>query len=130
MEKTSPVRAYSHKDPNVKPVLEKVSKYTQQAEAMNMPYWVFVQDSNPLGIVAVGKEPVQLLAPPGTPMAIIHLIDTKQPKENIESFAVEALKLATHKDIHYTLATFSFNENEAINQFKKIDFQDFDDSYE
>lgn len=123
------VKVYSHNDPNAKPILEKVSKYTQQAEAMNLPYWVFAENSAPIGIVGVGKEPVQLLASPGTPMAIMRLIDTTQPKENIENFALEALKLAVQKNIEYALATFPVKEETAINQFKKANFQEFDDCY-
>jgi len=130
MKKVNTLKFHYYKDESAKPILEKISKYTQQAETMQIPYWVFAQNSNPIGLVALGKEPVQLLAPPGTPMALIYLIDPKQPKENIESFALEALKLAVQKNnIEYALATFSSKEEEAVNQFKKIDFQDLDDSY-
>jgi len=129
MREIKKMRVYFHKDPAAKPVLEEISKYTQQAEALQMPYWVFVQDSNPIGLVAVGKEPVQLIASPGTPMAIIQLIDTKQPKETIEHFAREGLRIAASKNIKYALSVFPSDEDEAISQFRKIDFQNFDDSY-
>jgi len=124
------MKVYSHTDPDVKPILEKILRYAQQAKAMNLPYWVFVQDSNPIGILAVGREPVQLLASPGTPMALINLIDAKQPKEIIETFAYEAQKLAIQKKSEYALATFPFNEDVAINQFKKLNFMEFDDCYQ
>jgi len=124
------MKVYSHTDPDVKPILEKILRYAQQAKAMNLPYWVFVQDSNPIGILAVGREPVQLLASPGTPMALINLIDAKQPKEIIETFAYEAQKLAIQKNSEYALATFPFNEDAAINQFKKLNFMEFDDCYQ
>lgn len=120
---TSNMKVYSDTDPEVNMFLEKISKYAQQAKAMNLPYWIFVQNSNPIGIVVVGKEPVQLLAPPGTPMAFVNLIGPKQPKENLEIFASEALELATQKNIEYALATFQFNQDEAITQFKKIGFK-------
>jgi len=123
------MRVYSHKDPEIKPFLEKFSKQTQQLDALRMPYWIFVQDSNPIGVVAVGKEPIQLIASPGTPMAIIHWINTTQPKENIGNFARQALKLATDRDIEYAMSVFPSDETEAINQFKKTGFRDFDDSY-
>jgi len=123
------MKVYSHTDPYAKTILEKISKYARQAEAMKLPYWVFVQDSNPIGIVAVGKEPLQLLASPGTPVAFVNLIDAKQPKENIEVFVREALKLAAQKNVEYVLATFPCNEDVAINQFKKLDFKEFDDCY-
>ena len=123
------MKVYSHIDPDAKLILEKISKYAQQAEAMKLPYWIFVQDSNPIGIVAIGKEPINLLAPPGTPVAFVNLIDAKRPKEDIEAFACEALKLATEKNVGYVLATFPFNESAAISQFEKLDFKEFDDCY-
>jgi ribosomal protein S18 acetylase RimI-like enzyme len=129
MPKVKKMKVYSHTDPDAKPVLKKISKYTQQADALQMPYWVFVQDSTPIGLVAVGKEPVQLIAAPGTPMAIIQLIDTNQPKQTIEHVAQEGLRLATRKNIEYAVSVFPSDEDEAISQFKKIGFQDFDDSY-
>jgi ribosomal protein S18 acetylase RimI-like enzyme len=129
MEKNK-MKIYSHIDPDVKLILEKISKYAQQAEAMKLAYWIFVQDSNPIGLVAVGKEPIQLLAPPGTPVAFINLIDTKRPEEDIEAFACEALKLATQKNVEYVIVTFPFNESAAISQFEKLDFKEFDDCYQ
>jgi ribosomal protein S18 acetylase RimI-like enzyme len=50
------MKVYSHKDAEIKPFLEKFSKQTRQLDALRMPYWIFVQDSNPIGLVAVGKE--------------------------------------------------------------------------
>ena len=129
MREIKKMRVYFHKDAEIKPFLEKFSRQTRQLDALRMPYWIFVQDSNPIGLVAVGKEPVQLIASPGTPMAIIHWIDTEQPKENIGNFARQALELATDRDIEYAMSVFPSDEDEAINQFKKIGFRDFDDSY-
>ncbi len=123
------MKVYSHVDPDLKPLLKKISKYAKQAEALNLPFWVFVQESKPIGIIVVGKEPIQLLAPPGTPVALINLIDTKLPKESIGTFATEALKLAIQRNVEYALATFRFEEDEAVNQFKKKGFKEFDDCY-
>jgi len=123
------VKIYSHSDPDAKPILEKIFKYTQQAQAMNLPFWVFTQNSNPIGIVAIGKEPIQLYASPGTPMAIMRLIDPALPKEDIGDFASEALKLASQRNIEYALATFSDKDEVAINEFQKANFKDFDDCY-
>jgi ribosomal protein S18 acetylase RimI-like enzyme len=124
------MKVYSHADPDVKPFLEKISRYAQQAKAMNLPYWVFVQNLNPIGIVAVGKEPIQLLASPGTPVTLINLIETKQAEEVVEDFVSEALKLSTQKNVGYAMATFPFNEDMAISQFKKLGFKEFDDCYQ
>jgi len=123
------MEVYSSRDPNAKSILEKASKYTQQAQVMNLPYWVFVHDSHPVGIVAIGKEPIQLYASPGTPMALIRLITPSSPEEVIRNFATEAMKLATEKAIEYALATFRDVDVVAIGEFKKLNFKEFDDCY-
>ena len=123
------MEVYSSRDPNAKSILEKASKYTQQAQVMNLPYWVFVHDSHPVGIVAIGKEPIQLYASPGTPMALIRLITPSSPEEVIRNFATEAMKLATEKAIEYALATFRDMDVVAIGEFKKLNFKEFDDCY-
>lgn len=118
------MKAYPHTDLHVKQFLQKFPRYAQQAKAINLPYWVFVQNSNPIGIVVIGREPTQLLASPGTPMAFIKLLNAKQSKENIETFASKALELATQRDSEYALATFQFDEDTAISQFEKADFKE------
>jgi len=124
------MKVYSNTDPDVKPYLQRISKYAQQAQVMNLPYWIFVQDENPIGIIAVGKEPIQLLASPGTLVALINLIDAKQPRGNIEVFAKEALDLAIQKNAEYALAGFRFNEETAIYVFQELGFKEFDDCYQ
>jgi GNAT superfamily N-acetyltransferase len=123
------LKAYSHEDPDLKPILPKISKVTKQAEALKLPYWVFVKDSKPVGIVVAGKEPIQLLAPLETPMAIIDLLNMRMPKESIGAFAAEALKLAAKKNVGYALAQLPFEEDTAINQFRILNFKEFDDCY-
>jgi len=97
---------------------------------MKLPYWVFVQDSNPIGIVIVGQEPIQLLAPPGTSMAFVDLLDTEQPSEVIGTFANEALRLMSERRVTYALAKFRYEKNVAMDEFKKLAFKEFDDCYQ
>lgn len=73
------MRIHSHDDPEIKSTLEKISKYTKQAETMGMAYWVIMENQNPIGILTIGKEPIQLIELPGTIMSVIQLIDVKQP---------------------------------------------------
>jgi len=123
------MKVYFSGDPDAKEILEKVSRYTQQAQAMKLPYWVFVHKSEPMGIVAVGKEPIQLYAPPGTPMAFIRLIDPSLPVEVIEDFILEAMTLMRENNVEYALATFRDKDVTAIDKFEKSGFKEFDDCY-
>ncbi len=124
------MKIYSDTDPRIASILQKIPRVSQQVEAMNLPYWVFVLNSNPIGIVVIGKEPMQLLASPGTPMALIGLIDEELPEAQIKAFISKTLKVATKNGVEYALAQFSTNhEDVAMNQFKKMDFTEFDDCY-
>jgi hypothetical protein len=81
------MEVYTHEDQSVKQFLDKIANYTRLAKTMNLPYWIFISDSNPVGVVTIGREPIQLLAPIGTPMAVIQMTDTKMPAQTIEEFA-------------------------------------------
>jgi len=124
------MKIYSHDDPALRPLLGKISRYARQAEVMGVPYWVLVEDSSPLGLVAIGREPVQLLAPPGTPMAMIYLIDANQPDERMAEFTSKALSLARERAVEYALALFSSKEEAAIAKFKELGFRELDDAYQ
>ncbi|GEM_PF-1708299 len=122
-------KLYSHTDPAARPILEKVSKYTKQAEIMNMPYWVFAEDTRPIGIIALGKEPVQLLAPIGTPLAMMHLVDPSQPEDKVKTFVKEALDLASKSNVAYASAVLPSSEEKAIALFESMGFREIDDAY-
>ena len=129
MARRNTMMVYSHDDPEAKPFLEKIPRYAQQAQTLNIPYWIFVQGSNPIGIVGVGQEPIQLIATPGTTVAIIQPIDTKQPRETIEEFASKALEIAAQRNVEYASVLFPFEEVQAIEIFREKGFKDFDDCY-
>ncbi len=74
------MRILSHDDPELKQFSEQISKYIRQSEVLGMDYWVFVEGSDPVGVVSVGKEPIQLIEPPGTPVAILSIVDPDKPK--------------------------------------------------
>ena len=123
------VKVYSHMDPEAKLILRKIPRVAQQIEASKLPYWVFVLNSSPIGVVLVGKEPMQLFASPGSLMALVALIDAKLSEESMAAFTCETLKLVTRENVEYALVTLPSSEDVAISQFKKADFKEFDDEY-
>ncbi len=74
------LRAYSKDDLRLEPFKEAVLRHVHQSEVLGMPYWVFVKGHKPVGVLYVGREPIQFFEPPGTPMAITSLVDPDQPK--------------------------------------------------
>jgi len=123
------LEVYSHEDPDIKPFMSRISKVAEQVETLKLPYWLFVESSNPIGIVIIGKEPIQLLASPGTTMAFVDLLDMKSSRDVIETFAAEALGLISQKNVEYALAKLPSKQDVAIREFKKKNFKEFDDCY-
>ncbi len=96
---------------------------------MNMPYWVFADDTRPIGIIAIGKEPVQLLAQVGTPLAMMYVVDTRQPEDRIKAFIKEALDLASKSNVAYASVVLPSAEGGTIALLETMGFREIDDAY-
>lgn len=123
------MKVYSHKDPSAKSFMSKIPKVAEQVEELRLPYWLFVEGSDPVGIVIIGKEPMQLLAPPGTGMAFVDLLDLKSSREVIAAFAAESLEMLIQRQVAYALAKLPFEADAAIQELKKRGFKEFDDCF-
>ncbi|MDH5448450.1 MAG: GNAT family N-acetyltransferase [Candidatus Bathyarchaeota archaeon] len=123
------LKVYSHNDADAKSLLPEVSKYTEMAKLMKLPFWILVEDSNPIGLVTTGKEPLQLLAPIGTPVAMIDLIQKNQPRSILTDFASQSLKLAIEKEAEYATVELTSEEGDAIDSFLEVKFKVLADTF-
>ena len=113
----------------MEPFNEEITKYVDLAKMLGLPYWVFINNSTPVGIVTVGKEPVQLFAPIGTPLSIISTIDFEQPKAVLSEYAFKALSISKEKGVTYAYATFPARYEELGKQFEKLGFEELANSH-
>lgn len=123
------MRAYSHTHPKVQSLVEVIPEAARKAKSMNLPYWIIAQDVSPLGIVIVGHEPLQLTAPPGTPVALVALEPSQASAEDLPDFISTVTKFVMEKNLANALVTLSFNHREAVTQFIQAGFEAFDDYY-
>lgn len=123
------MKVYSKHDPGLEPFKEAISRHVRQSEVLGMPYWVFVDGRKPVGVLSVGREPIQLLEPPGTPMAITSLVDPDQPEGVLREFASRALEISEEREVEYVLAIFPFTYEGPIRVFKELGFSELDDAY-
>jgi ribosomal protein S18 acetylase RimI-like enzyme len=124
------MKVVSNKDPQAKELLSTVSvTIAAQAEVMGLPFWIVAEDSDPVGVIAMGREPIALLAPAGTPMAVIDLVDAKRPIASLKDFASEALRLTAENHAEYAVVTLDSGEAKAINCFVRVGFRELSDSY-
>lgn len=117
------LKVYSHTDADAKPLLLQVQKYTEMAKLMKLPFWIFAEGSNPIGIITAGKEPLQMLAPIGTPVAVIDLIQKDHYPRVLKDFASQSLKLALEKDAQVVTVELTSEEKIAVDSFLGVDFR-------
>ncbi|UCH57382.1 MAG: hypothetical protein JSV18_00190, partial [Candidatus Bathyarchaeota archaeon] len=121
-------RILTQDDPELEPYKEVISKYTDVYGMLGMPYWVFVDDS-PVGLVAVGKEPVQLFAPLGTPLSMIRILDFERPKETLKEFSQKALAMSEENAVEYASISIPSKYEGVIDLFRELGFQVLADAY-
>lgn len=124
------MRSLSHDNPELKSLKKAISNYVSAYEAMGVPYWVFVEDSNLVGIVSIGKEPIQLLAPPGTTMSEIRVLDLEGLKETLKEFASRALSLSKENAAKYSITRFPVRYKKLNSQFISLGFQELAENYQ
>ncbi len=123
------LKAFSHTDAEVKSFLPQASNYIELAKMMNLPFWVFTDDSAPLGVVTTGKEPIQLLAPIGTPIAVIDLVQKRPRPTMVKDFVSQSLKLALEKDAKLVTVELASEEKDAIASFLENGFAVLADTF-
>ena len=123
------LRVLFHKDAKATPLLSKVSDYTKTADIMKLPFWIFVENSDPIGVVITGKEPVRLLAPIGTRLAIVNLIQKNLPPDVLKEFASQSVKLTLEQEAAYATLELRAEDEAAIDSFVKVGFHVLADSF-
>jgi ribosomal protein S18 acetylase RimI-like enzyme len=117
------LRKIAHDDPEMEPFQERVANLAGIAKQLGFTYWLFVKDTHPVGFVMVGKEPLQLLAPLGTPLASFRVLDYKQPTELLAEFISAAMAIAQDHDVDYAYLSMPDDEIQLIDQWKKVGFK-------
>lgn len=123
------MRRISHTDPELKPFEEAISGYTGMTRALGMSYWLYIEGTKPIGLLSVGNEPVQLLAPIGTPVARIQIIDFTHSKRVIDAFLSDAHTHTMKHKVELVSATFPSKYEKLTSKLEALGFQETSDSY-
>lgn len=124
-----PTKILSHDDPELDEFKELLSRYTKGYEIMDMPYWVYLDESEPVGLIAVGKEPFQLFAPVGTPLAVIRIVDYEKETETLRVFADRALQISQDHDVEYASTNIPSKYGEIIAYLEERGFRLLSETY-
>ena len=119
------MKVISHKASELEHFRGKISNFVETYESMGFAYWLFVSDSNPLALYFLGKEPVNLIAPPGTLVSMIQILDYDKSKDCIEEIASKAISLGKENSAKYVLASnFPKEHINEVNLFKQQGFKE------
>ncbi len=116
----------THDDPAMEPFQERIADVAGIAKQLGFSYWLFVKDDQPIGFVMVGREPLQLFAPIGTPLAVFRILDFKQAPELLTEFVSEAVAIAQEKDVDYASISIPDDETQLIDQWKTVGFEELE----
>lgn len=121
------MKILAQKDSGIKPFREKISKYVQAYESMGLNFWLFVQESTPIALFFFGKEPINLISPPGTPMGMIQILDYDKSKNHIEGIIIEVLSIGKERNVDYLfVSSIPKAQSEIVYALKKIGFKEKD----
>jgi ribosomal protein S18 acetylase RimI-like enzyme len=123
------LKILSNDDPELEPFKDQLSKHVGQAEMMGMPYWVFFEGADPVGVVDVGREPVMLLEPPGTPLSTVRAVDPDRPRETLEEFAERSLELSRERGVEYSYFSAPARHEAVVSVFEAAGFRELADTY-
>jgi ribosomal-protein-alanine N-acetyltransferase len=125
-----PIQVFSHDEPELLRFKEKISKYIGQAETQNMPYWVILEGEIPISVIILGIEPVRLIAPIGTPMTVVKIIESPKIDNNWGEIARESIKISEEKSAKYSYVQFTVNQTNDANRFIDAGYENFGETYE
>ena len=123
------MRIFSHDDPELQPFKELISGYTAREDSQGIPYWVFIDDFEPIGIVSVGKEPVQLLEPLGTPFSMIQVVDPERNEGVMREFISQALRISMDNEVDYVSTNLPAKYRKLAGQFREFGFRELANTY-
>jgi ribosomal protein S18 acetylase RimI-like enzyme len=126
----TPIRTISNGDPEIDSIRDEISKYVGQAEDQGMRYWVIIEDITPVSVIILGEEPVRLIAPVGTPLSLVKLIDPRASKDVLRGAASKAIELSKESGAKYSYTIIPAKHEEAVLQFKNAGYQELADTHE
>ncbi len=92
---------------------------------MGLKFWLFIQESTPIAIFFFGREPVNLISPPGTPMGMIKILEYKRAKDFINEIFNNFKDLGKKNKVKYILlSNIPIEQNEIVSVLKKQGFEE------
>jgi len=89
-------------DPEIEQYRNRILNFVQQWDQQGAPYWLFTENGALIGVASIGKEPIMLIEPLGTPLSQLKVVDFDQPDDAILRFVSEAISISKEKKVAYS----------------------------
>jgi GNAT superfamily N-acetyltransferase len=97
---------------------------------MGLSYWVGIEGDEPIGFLSVGQEPIRMIAPIGTTVALVSSLKMEKSLDAYLDFASKVIEIAQELNAQHVFTNLPNNKYEdAIVQFQKAGFEAFVQSY-
>jgi ribosomal protein S18 acetylase RimI-like enzyme len=118
------LKVISHTNPEIASYRDEISDHVANYESMGMNYWLFIEESNPVAVYFIGNEPVNLIAPLGTPVSMIQILNYDIASNSLTEAASEAMRMCKKRGVKYFLApSIPMERKEIIDAFRNLGFQ-------
>ncbi|MFX1510207.1 MAG: GNAT family N-acetyltransferase [Promethearchaeota archaeon] len=124
------LRSIAHDDAAIESYKEQINRYTEQLEAIGFGYRLYLKDEDVVGLAILGKEPLQLFKPVGTPLTRLVVLDYNQPLDVLKELADEVLSLAKKREVGYAYLNISVEHQDLIAHLRRIGFEELANRYE
>lgn len=124
------LRILAQGNPELAAFKETIAPVTTQLEQLGWAYWVYMRKQDVVGIVCLGKEPLQLFAPVGTPLARFFILDYKQPLATLKEFIAKAFAQAKESDRDFAYLNIDAEQSQLADYLITIGFEQLANRYE
>ncbi|MFX1319188.1 MAG: GNAT family N-acetyltransferase [Promethearchaeota archaeon] len=124
------LRNIAQDDPEIEQFKEQIKHYTEQVEALGFGYQLYLNDDQIVALAVIGKEPMQLFKPVGTPLIRLYVINYDQPINILTALADDLLLLAKKRSVDFAYLDIPASRKELASYFRKIGFEELANRFE
>ncbi len=124
-----PLRVIDLDAPEFAALKKKLEPNLSTLEALGGKIVVFAEDTQEVGAVYIGKEPLQLLEPIGTPLSRFFVLNFEHPPEILEEFAIKAMDAAKDANVFFAYIIIPADQSKLAAKFEELGFQRYAEKY-
>ncbi len=99
-------------------------EYVEGYEAMGVATCILVDSDKPVGIIAVGQEPLMMIEPIGTPVSVVNVLDYELSEEALTDFATLARNISRDAHVVYSFIDIPDKYKDFVSSFESVGYRE------